>query len=93
MSFVGLDTTVTTSIRHDARDTHSSLPIRVINPCDVNQAIINGRKWIRDHASTGKLAVVDHHEGRTNIPLIKWLVINGQLVGVLNETTAESLQV
>ena len=76
VSFIDLDATATTGIRHDTGYTHSTLPVRVIDPGDVDQAIINGREWINDHASTGELAVVDHHESRADASLVKWLVVN-----------------
>ena len=90
---VGLDTPTLLGRGHDTRDTERTLPARVIDPCDINQAIIDGSERIHDHSTTGILSIVDHHEGGTDASLAVWLVIDAQLVAILHEPTAQSLQV
>ena len=93
VSLVSLDTSTASGRRHDAGDTESSLPTWVIDPSDVNQAVIDGCEWVHDHAAAGVFSIVDHHEGSADALLAEWLIIDLELVSVLDEAAAQSLQI
>ena len=93
VTFVGLDSTVAASIGHHTSDTESSLIAGIRDPCDVNETVVDGCKWVHDHTSISILAIVNHHQGSADASLAHLLVIDGQLVSVLDKATAESLHV
>lgn len=93
MTLVGLDSKTATGVRHDTSDAKSTLPGRIRNPSDVDEAVVDGSKRIDDHASVGVLAVVNHHEGGVNARGAIRLVIDRKLIRVFNEPTAESLHI
>ena len=90
---ISLDTATTACIRHDSSHTESSLPGRVRDPCDVDQAIINCSEWVNDHTSISVLSIVDHHESCVHARLVDWLIVDRKLIGIFNEAAAECLQV
>ena len=87
-----MDTTSTTGIRHDTSDTEGSLPSRVFNPGDINEAIVHASKWVDDHTTIGILTIVDHHESSADATLV-WFIIYGKLIRLRYEATAKSLHV
>ena len=90
---IGLDTATTACIRHDSRHTESSLPGRVRDPCDVDQAVVNSSEGVNDHTTVCVLSIVDHHESCVHARLADWLIIDRKLIGIFNKAAAECLQV
>ena len=88
VALVSLDTSTASSRRHDTGDAESSLPAWIIDPSDVNESVIDGCKWVHDHATAGVFSIVDHHKGSADALLAKGLIIDLELVGVLNESAA-----
>ena len=93
MATISLDTATTARIRHDSGHTESSLPGRVRDPCDVDQAIVDCSEGVNDHTAVGVLSIVDHHESSVHARLVDWLIIDRKLISIFNEAAAECLQV
>ena len=92
MTLVRLDT-LASGVRHEACDAKRTLPTRVIDPGDIDKAVIDGCERVHYHASICILSIVDHQESRRDAIIVLsggvGLIINGQLIMVLNKATAD----
>ena len=92
MTLVCLDT-ISAGVRHDTSHAKGALPALVFNPGNINKTIVDSSEGVHDHTSVRVLSIVDRHEGSADASLVERLVIDGKLVLVLHETTAEGRHV
>ena len=92
MTLVRLDA-LTTGVRDEACHAKCTLPVWVIDPCDVDKTIIDSSEWVHYHASVCILSIVNHQKRcRDAIVVLSGdirLIVNGQLIVVFNEAAAE----